>query len=420
MLPRPLDTLLAYKAISLTAGLSGTEKRVAAAVVDSFNRKTGQCDPSFDRIAHLLGISRRSVIRAVGRVEQERLFSKVRHGGKFYRNSYQPNWVRFREIEAQWGARIKTQHWKTDVPNLSPSGCQSCHHAGDEVGTQTNTNNHSKETTSSSTSSEPSPVDRKLTAEEGYSSRRADQGNIQRASTRQSSMGGVQSRDAALGAAERRWNSELSQQFATKPTLYAELIDLIDLDLQSAATEHEMKRRGGGLAHILQQLELKNIRALRSDIHAGTAPTTTTLRWQHLRQRRPVRPPPRRPPSRRWPTKDHLRASKRRTLENKTCRQSHRCFARLAGTPAPNKRPEAHDPFYGTPAWKRTRAAVIERDRYRCTAPDCGTPNRGSGGRLIVDHAVERRKGGTDHPSNLRTLCPSCDNRRHGRRGGGY
>jgi Helix-turn-helix domain len=272
MLPRPLDTLLAYKAISLTAGLSGTEKRVAAAVVDSFNRKTGQCDPSFDRIAHLLGISRRSVIRAVGRVEQERLFSKVRHGGKFYRNSYQPNWVRFREIDAQWGARIKTQHWKTDVPNLSPSGCQSRHHAGDEVGTQTNTNNHSKETTSSSTPSEPSPVDRKLTAEEGYSSRRADQGNIQQVSTRQSSMGGVQSRDAALGAAERRWNSELSQQFASKPTLYAELIDLIDLDLQSAATEHEMKRRGGGLAHILQQLELKNIRALRSDIHAGTAP----------------------------------------------------------------------------------------------------------------------------------------------------
>ena len=87
---------------------------------------------------------------------------------------------------------------------------------------------------------------------------------------------------------------------------------------------------------------------------------------------------------------------------------------------APNKRPEAHDPFYGTTVWKRTRSAAIERDRYRCTAPDCGTPNRGSGGRLIVDHAVERRKGGTDHPSNLRTLCPSCDNRRHGRRGGGY
>jgi len=87
--------------------------------------------------------------------------------------------------------------------------------------------------------------------------------------------------------------------------------------------------------------------------------------------------------------------------------------------PAPNKRPAAHVPFYGTQAWKRLRTAVLMRDQYRCTARDCSTPDRGIGGRLIVDHVVERRKGGADHPSNLRTLCPDCDNRRHGRRGEG-
>jgi 5-methylcytosine-specific restriction protein A len=87
--------------------------------------------------------------------------------------------------------------------------------------------------------------------------------------------------------------------------------------------------------------------------------------------------------------------------------------------PAPNKRPEAHDPFYGTQAWKRIRAEVLERDGYRCTASDCSTPSRGLGGRLIVDHVVERRDGGADHISNLHILCPSCDNRRHGRRGEG-
>ena len=64
------------------------------------------------------------------------------------------------------------------------------------------------------------------------------------------------------------------------------------------------------------------------------------------------------------------------------------------------------------------RAIVLERDGYRCTAPDCSTPGRGSGGRLIVDHVIERRKGGADQPSNLRTFCPTCDNRRHGRKGG--
>jgi 5-methylcytosine-specific restriction endonuclease McrA len=85
--------------------------------------------------------------------------------------------------------------------------------------------------------------------------------------------------------------------------------------------------------------------------------------------------------------------------------------------PAPNKRPETHDPYYGTQAWKRMRGIVLKRDGYCCTASDCSTPSRGLGGRLVVDHVVERRDGGADHVSNLRTLCPTCDNRRHGRRG---
>ena|SRR5260370_31821246 len=76
-------------------------------------------------------------------------------------------------------------------------------------------------------------------------------------------------------------------------------------------------------------------------------------------------------------------------------------------TPAPDKRPEAHDPYYGTQAWRRLRAIVLERDGYRCTALACGTPGRGIGAPLIVDHVVERRKGGADHLSNLRTLCPT-------------
>jgi 5-methylcytosine-specific restriction endonuclease McrA len=86
-------------------------------------------------------------------------------------------------------------------------------------------------------------------------------------------------------------------------------------------------------------------------------------------------------------------------------------------TPAPNKRLEACEPYCGTQAWKRLRAQVVMRDGYQCMARDCSTPYRGIGGRLIVDHVVERRKGGADHPSNLRTLCSNCDNRRHGRRG---
>ncbi len=81
--------------------------------------------------------------------------------------------------------------------------------------------------------------------------------------------------------------------------------------------------------------------------------------------------------------------------------------------PAPSKRPEVQDPFYGSAEWKRLRAACIQRDGGRCVARDCKTPDRGHGGRLTADHIVERRKGGPDALTNLRTLCALCDGRRH-------
>lgn len=80
------------------------------------------------------------------------------------------------------------------------------------------------------------------------------------------------------------------------------------------------------------------------------------------------------------------------------------------------KRAAVQDPYYGTYEWKKLRAACIARDNGRCTAPTCTTVDRGYGGRLIADHIVERRAGGADALFNLRTLCPTCDNRRHGKR----
>jgi len=76
------------------------------------------------------------------------------------------------------------------------------------------------------------------------------------------------------------------------------------------------------------------------------------------------------------------------------------------------------DPFYRSDVHKAFRAAVLERDHYRCTDANCRTPGRGAGGRLIADHILARgAPGSTDHPSNGRTLCPSCDNRRHREKG---
>lgn len=73
--------------------------------------------------------------------------------------------------------------------------------------------------------------------------------------------------------------------------------------------------------------------------------------------------------------------------------------------------------------WPNIRGRVLRRDNYTCQ--DCGiefgkrsrkvfdsTLKRGKGGyrkeSLEVHHIIPRSLGGSDHPGNLKTLCPSC------------
>ena len=100
----PLDMLLAYKAIALMPGFSASERRVAGAIIDHFNRKDERCDPSVDRIASLLGVDRRTVLRAVDALDRAGVILKDRHGGRMMRNSYEPDWERFRKFELMWKA----------------------------------------------------------------------------------------------------------------------------------------------------------------------------------------------------------------------------------------------------------------------------------------------------------------------------
>jgi 5-methylcytosine-specific restriction protein A len=58
-----------------------------------------------------------------------------------------------------------------------------------------------------------------------------------------------------------------------------------------------------------------------------------------------------------------------------------------------------NDPFYRTARWKRVRGQVLARDGYTCVVPGCRRKA------IVVDHIHPRRSGGTDHPSNLRSLC---------------
>ena len=64
--------------------------------------------------------------------------------------------------------------------------------------------------------------------------------------------------------------------------------------------------------------------------------------------------------------------------------------------------------------WRRICAAVKARDGHRCVR--CGAdPETDYTVKLTVDHIVTHSQGGSDLPSNLRTLCLTCHKKRIGR-----
>jgi len=54
-----------------------------------------------------------------------------------------------------------------------------------------------------------------------------------------------------------------------------------------------------------------------------------------------------------------------------------------------------------TRQWRKLRAQILARDRHRCRI--CGQTA------THVDHVRSIVSGGTDHPSNLRALCATCN-----------
>jgi hypothetical protein len=263
MLPQRLDILIAFKSISLAPDLAVTEKRVASAIVDHFNNKTTQCDPSLDTLAVLLGIHRRTVIRAVNRLVSLKYFRRVRHGGKYHRNFYEPIWSRFREVEAEWQRRRLAHSQRFCGKKVSPWQRQPEHRAGGDDVTQTTPTNISNETLpvrsiQNDLQGQSSSNALKRAAEkEQYSSIRHP--NRQMFPVKQTS-----SREAAYDSAERRWNAELQKRYLATPDVYGEIIDKIDEAMKAAATEAEMQCRGNGVRYILKQLQDKNMRLLAS------------------------------------------------------------------------------------------------------------------------------------------------------------
>lgn len=249
----PSNTLIAHKAISLSEELSGTEKRVAAVIVDHFNRKTGQCDPALDSIAKLLGVSRRTIIRAIGTLVRKGYFQKTRHGGKFHRNSYLPIWSRFQANETKWNEKRRATRRTLGSKRVSPLQGQTCQPAGDADVTQTCFMNPLNETLLASQAIKRTETLNKRIVRKGLS----NEGSMAASHTvakERFHVKSANSRDAARDAAERRWTIALTKLYATVPELFALIIDAIDAPLSEAATELELHRCGSGLQFVLDAL----------------------------------------------------------------------------------------------------------------------------------------------------------------------
>lgn len=61
------------------------------------------------------------------------------------------------------------------------------------------------------------------------------------------------------------------------------------------------------------------------------------------------------------------------------------------------------------PGHAALREFVLHRDGYKCR--HCGATDVL---RLVADHVVSRRNGGSHHPDNLQCLCHSCNSRKAG------
>jgi hypothetical protein len=114
-----LDVLMAHFAINIAPGLSGTTRQVGGALIDHFNRQTGRCDPSIERLSMLLGINKTTVREATASLDREKLIEKDSHGGRFHTAAYRPNWEMFRSIVADWNARMKGSSEPENLPPKS-------------------------------------------------------------------------------------------------------------------------------------------------------------------------------------------------------------------------------------------------------------------------------------------------------------
>lgn len=119
MSKEPSPVFYCYKALSL-APLSGNAKSAGGALLDHFNQRTGQLDPSIASLSRRLGIARRATIDALNELVQFGLFSRRTHGGTAYRSAYEPNFGLARSMVSDFESRRKGAIAPSETSPLHP------------------------------------------------------------------------------------------------------------------------------------------------------------------------------------------------------------------------------------------------------------------------------------------------------------
>lgn len=261
------DMLLAFKALALADSLTDAARRVGAAIIDHFNRKTGQCDPSVEGLSRMLGLSRATVLRATALLHDAGLILKTSHGGHSHRCGYAPQWSVFRRMDAAWAGARRARADKRNVASVRPSESHRCDVERLTDETQTCPKNISyKPVTAEQAETRrpeaaPALVLRAPEESPGKGREKARAAGQRKPAQRPANpaqrhmllpiAGGTAHAQAARDAAERRWLTALQ---GMGPAVMAAACDWIDPARQAEATEAEMRTRGGGLAHVLNQI----------------------------------------------------------------------------------------------------------------------------------------------------------------------
>jgi DNA-binding transcriptional MocR family regulator len=257
------DILFAHKALNLMPHLSATTRRVAGAIIDSFNKKTGQCDPSIGGLMKQLNVSRAAVIRATDELDKLGLIRKDIHGGFSHRNAYLPNWTKFRKFVEDWDsekkARSIAKRAGSKVSNLQPSQPQICDSDGLRNETQTLLKNQSnkpiEETDAATSPSKPTARSKTKRLEEGLEKAISAAAFLRPLKGSKNTSRSTVAREAA----QHRW--EADARSLGEPA-YEAIAVWITEETNCRAVDAELAKSGGGLEFILKAMNREGRNAL--------------------------------------------------------------------------------------------------------------------------------------------------------------